>query len=907
MPSLTAPKFAWLELVRRDRSRGFAIACSASLVGAAVVGVLLRQAFEVGLLRPFGAAGPFVLSAVLLGTLLVFFAQLSARLAGERGPGLATALLVLPAVAAFEIRRYAAPFPAEIWTAVLLALFALAFLALPRALERHRAPAAEALWWSLPLHALAQVEILWLDGNLAGEASGGPLEGALPRLLALLLPIVHFFLADLRLRRTYDSKDSEKEIVVRELHTKTRELRTKTEELQRLDADRLRGEEERRRAEMILSMLAKAVETMSLGVTITDMKNKILYVNPADARQHGYSVAELIGKDSRVYAAEEGGAPLDPAEAEPWTRERYNVTKQGDRMPVRLVSDRVRNSDGEPIATVTICEDISERLRTREALERRDHILEAVAFAAEKFLAQSSWAESVEGVLARLGEVTGVDHVSLEILDVNDPLGRDAMVFAWPPPSRSGRGRDALELPERWESMLLEGETVEGRRAELPPGEQQALEERGVESLAVVPLFVRAAWRGFLALEAKDPARQWSVAEREALKTAARTLGASVQRHEDEEALARSEAKYRELLESANDLVQSVAPDGRFQFVNRAWKTTLGYGDDEVRNLTIWEVVRPAPPDSKRDVLQSMLIDDGLGRIEAMFVAKDGKEIAVEGTVTCRYVDGLPVAAQGIFRDITERRQIDRMKTEFLSTVSHELRTPLTSIIASLGLLESGRLAGNPQRIQELIQVAHRNSNRLLKLINNLLDLQKIAARKMTFKSDAIDVQALLEEAVRSLNAYADSLEIELELLPGPPLLRVYGDRDRLMQVLHNLLSNAIKFSPPREQVTLEARRQQDRVVLVVADNGQGIPEEFRSRIFDQFTQADPSKTRAAGGSGLGLSIAKGLVEGMKGAIRLDTKLGVGTNFYVELPVAPDGTAPADSSGESGVWPRFVS
>ncbi len=326
-----------------------------------------------------------------------------------------------------------------------------------------------------------------------------------------------------------------------------------------------------------------------------------------------------------------------------------------------------------------------------------------------------------------------------------------------------------------------------------------------------------------------------------------------------------------------------------------------------MRKLTIWEVVRPAPPDSKRDVLQSMLIDDGLGRIEAMFVAKDGKEIAVEGTVTCRYVDGLPVAAQGIFRDITERRQIDNMKTEFLSTVSHELRTPLTSIIASLGLLESGRLAGNPQRIQELIQVAHRNSNRLLKLINNLLDLQKIAARKMTFRSDAIDVQALLEEAVRSLLAYADSLEIELVLQQAPPLLRVFGDRDRLMQVLHNLLSNAIKFSPPREKVILEARRTQDKVILVVIDHGQGIPEEFRSRIFDQFSQADTSKTRAAGGSGLGLSIAKGLVEGMKGAIRLETQLGAGTQFFVELPVAPDATAPAETSGESGVWPRFAS
>lgn len=899
---LALPKFAWIELMGRKSPAGRQIVCLLSLGGAAIAGYLLREALAVGLLRAPASTGIVLQVALVLLAGFTFLSLLLPFVAGEKGSGLAASLFLVPLAAFHDTFRPRAADDAGIsWGALaLLGLFVLAFFWLPRALARTTSPAGEIFWWSLPLHLLAQIEILLLPPD-------AELVGTLPRLFALLLPIVSFFVADLGLRRKYHQKDSEKEIVVRELHSRTRELRTKTEELQRLDVERMRGEEERRRAEMSLSMLAKAVETMSLGVTITDMRNTILYVNPADARLHGYSVDDLIGQDSRVYAAETGGTPLEPGEHEPWSRERINVTKHGDRIPVRLVSDRVRDNRGNPVATVTICEDIRERLRTREALERRDQILEAVAFAAEKFLAQSRWAESVEEVLARLGEVTGAFRVSLQILDINDPLGRDPMVFAWPPPHPTGRSRDVLELPARWEAMLLEGETVDGRRSELPPGEQEALADRGTESLAVVPLFVRLSWRGFLALEAKDPARDWSLAEKGALKTAARTLGASVQRHEDEDALARSEAKYRELLENANDLVQSVAPDGRFQFVNRAWKTTLGYNDEEVCNLTIWEVVRPAPPDSKRDVLQSMLIDDGLGRIEAMFVSKDGKEIAVEGTVTCRYVDGLPVAAQGIFRDITERRQIDRMKTEFLSTVSHELRTPLTSIIASLGLLESGRLAGNPQRIQELIQVAHRNSNRLLKLINNLLDLQKIAARKMTFKSDPVDVQALLEEAIRSLLAYADSLEIELELLPGPPLLRVFGDRDRLMQVLHNLISNAIKFSPPREKVALEARRQGDKVILVVADHGQGIPDEFRGRIFDQFTQADPSKTRAAGGSGLGLSIAKGLVEGMKGSIRLETKLGAGTTFFVELPAAPDGTAPADNSGESGVWPRFAS
>lgn len=672
------------------------------------------------------------------------------------------------------------------------------------------------------------------------------------------------------------------------------ELQAKVEELERLDLQRLAQEEARREAEQNLRMLAKAVETMSLGVTITDMEGRIIYVNPADARVHGYTVAELIGRDSRIYAA---GDSIDGAEdtLEPWARERSNRTRSGEVFPVRLVSDRVRDDDGQPIATVTICEDIRERIRIREALERRDRILEAVAFAAECFLSESEWETSVSDVLERLGEATGVDRVYLDLINEAYPFGIEDFTYYWSALGEvderlsEGGGTNRVELVERWETLLREGRVISGRVSELPIEERPVFSRRGVRSFSLVPLFVQARWQGFLCLEATAADRDWSHVELEALKAATRTFGMSIQRRRDEEALAASEAKYRQLLEGAHDLVQSVSPDGRFEFVNRSWKETLGYAEEEIRGLTVWDVVRPAHPDSRRDVLQSMLTDDGLGRVEALFVGKEGREIAVEGQVTTRFEDGLPVAAQGIFRDITERRQLDRMKQEFISTVSHELRTPLTSIIASLGLLDSGRLAGQPERYEELITVAHRNSTRLLGLINNLLDLQKLAARKMHFKSDPVDVRALLEEAVRSIRAFAEQSKVGLILEPVPEGLELLGDRDRLMQVLNNLVSNAIKFSPAGEEVVVSGYRRHERVVLTVADHGPGIPDEFRSRLFDQFTQADPSKTRSSGGSGLGLSIAKGLVEGMRGRIDLDTRIDEGTTFYVDLPAADRG------------------
>ncbi len=181
--------------------------------------------------------------------------------------------------------------------------------------------------------------------------------------------------------------------------------------------------------------------------------------------------------------------------------------------------------------------------------------------------------------------------------------------------------------------------------------------------------------------------------------------------------------------------------------------------------------------------------------------------------------------------------------------------------------------------------MAHRNSNRLLQLINDLLDLQKLAAGKIVYHFQAIELRPLVEEALGGIRAFADSFHVDLELGEVPEGVLVRADRERLIQVLNNLLSNAIKFSPRERSVTVAARLAGDRVVISVADHGPGIPEEFRARLFERFTQVDSSATRSAGGSGLGLSIVKGLVEGMEGRVSLDTEMGRGTVFHVELPL----------------------
>ena len=690
-----------------------------------------------------------------------------------------------------------------------------------------------------------------------------------------------------------------------ELESTQRALHAAQLELEQAQQDAAAQEEEKIRLETRLRLLEKAVDTVNMGVTITDLQGKIIYVNPADARMHGYAVDELIGREARMFAASSAKVEGHNDPAAPWVRQRLDATKDGQPFPVRLISDRVHNTDSQPVATVTICEDIREREHVREALARRDNILKAVGLAAERLLTDASWEESVEEVLERLGRATGVDLIYMSVIKNERPFTTGSAILSWTTPDGGEveeSFRQGLGLPDRvqlfacWKDRLQSGQTLQGRVRDLPDPEREILDAWGVRSFLVVPIFVDGRLRGYLSLEDGDGDREWLSVEIEALRTAARTFGASIQTRQAEMALAMSEEKYRDLLDNATDLIQSVSPDGRFQYVNRAWKNTLGYSDGEVQKLKLWDVVRQnSSNDVDVDVVQSILAGDGKGRTEAIFVTRNGAEIFVEGTINSRFVDGLPVATRGIFRDITDRKLVDRMKQEFISTVSHELRTPLTSIIASLGLLDSGRMSGNPERVQELVAVALRNANRLLQLINNLLDQQKLEDGKMTFKTEEVDLESVIREVVDDIRSFADMLNIELRFEAEEPDLFARGDRDRIGQVLSNLLSNAIKFSPPGDAVAIGCRAERDLVILSVSDNGPGIPKDFRGRLFEKFTQFDGSSTRRSGGSGLGLSIARGLAKGMQGRIVFDPDVSRGATFNVELKRAVPKPPPATS------------
>jgi PAS domain S-box-containing protein len=246
--------------------------------------------------------------------------------------------------------------------------------------------------------------------------------------------------------------------------------------------------------------------------------------------------------------------------------------------------------------------------------------------------------------------------------------------------------------------------------------------------------------------------------------------------------------------------------------------------------------------------------------------------------------DGRAMRMAGIALDITERRQAERAKDELVSVVSHELRTPLTSIAGSLGLI-TGRVAGElPAQAQSLVEIAHRNSERLVRLVNDILDLDKIESGKMSLNLRPVDLTHLVEEALVNNRPYAQRFEVGLTLEERLPGVKANADPDRLMQVMTNLISNAVKFSPPHQAVSIRMMRLDGYTRILVTDRGPGIPEDFRHRIFQRFSQADMPDSPSKSGTGLGLSISKAIVERLGGRIGFDSVSGQGTTFYFELP-----------------------
>ena len=248
-----------------------------------------------------------------------------------------------------------------------------------------------------------------------------------------------------------------------------------------------------------------------------------------------------------------------------------------------------------------------------------------------------------------------------------------------------------------------------------------------------------------------------------------------------------------------------------------------------------------------------------------------------------------------ITEDMSERKQVDRMKSEFISTVSHELRTPLTSITGALGLITNGAAGPLPEKAQGLAKIAYRNSQQLSFLINDLLDIEKLVAGKMPFVTGTYLLADIVEESVENILPFARERKIAIQITELAQV-QIQVDRQRFGQAITNLLSNSIKFSPTGARVEVFTRQMGHNIRLCIRDQGQGIPLEFHGRIFQKFSQADSSDQRSKSGTGLGLAITRELMTNMGGNVGYESIPGHGATFWLEIAIAhQDAGDPAES------------
>ena len=363
------------------------------------------------------------------------------------------------------------------------------------------------------------------------------------------------------------------------------------------------------------------------------------------------------------------------------------------------------------------------------------------------------------------------------------------------------------------------------------------------------------------------------------------------ERTKAEAALRHSEEQLRLIANGLPVLIAYVDRQQHYRFNNQAYQTWMGLFPPEIYDRHLLQVHGAAEYQQIRQYVDTALKGETV-TYERDLLLQDG----CVHSLSITYIPHLQEReVQGFFAltsDISDRKAIERMKDEFISVVSHELRTPLTSIHSSLKILATGKLGNLSDRGERMLKIADEQTERLVHLVNNVLDLQRIQSGKITMNKQACQAHELMVEAVQAMKTLAQEQKIQLSVKPSDFV--VWADRDYILQTLTNLVSNAIKFSPPSSTVVLSTaistqhnynpRQNRSYITFAVRDRGQGIPQDELETIFERFQQVDSSDSRKKGGTGLGLAICRQIVEGHGGRIWVESCLEQGSTFYFTLP-----------------------
>lgn len=636
-------------------------------------------------------------------------------------------------------------------------------------------------------------------------------------------------------------------------------------------------------------------ENSSEMIATLSPAGRFLYANPAWKRYFGLENPTLLALES----FDELFAQGPRAEVTSLFR-RALEGKAIDRAPVRhrTPEGRVvelelslsrRQKAGNPLAVRCLLRDVTQQKQREQRL--------ALQLVVSQIVGENTSAEVASmRVLEALCISQGWDLAIKWEVDPKE--NRLRFCTAWGAP---GRNVEAL-IQESMGLTIAAGDDLPGRAwrdgravwaadlASLPPSPRNALAVR--EQMAsgwAAPVRVGKSVLAVLEFYCRQHLRE----DREAMvtvETVAASLGQMLARSWERGRAEELSRQQEILLDSVADGICGVDHDGLVSFANPAAGRLLGATPGSLTGRSVHEVLHgSAAPDRRcaddcalRRAAGHQLAVSG----EDNIFRADGSSFAAEYALTPIVEQGRFTGSVLSFRDISQRFALDRLKDEFISTVSHELRTPLTSIRGALGLLSSGILGAVNEKASNLLRIALSNSDRLVRLINDILDLERIQSGREPLAFRPVQLAELVRQAIDGMQPVADAAGVQL--IHDTTQVEVAADTDRMLQVLTNLLSNAVKFSPPNSTVSIMLRPGTTGVTLSVIDHGRGIPADKLEAIFGRFEQVDASDSRQKGGSGLGLAICRSIVMQHSGRIWAERNPLRGSTFRVFLPYRPE-------------------
>lgn len=668
------------------------------------------------------------------------------------------------------------------------------------------------------------------------------------------------------------------------------------------------------------SNLNAIMNNMPFIAWLKDNQGRFLAVNNEFARMCDIEVENLLGKtDFDIWPKELAQSYFD---------QDLLVMKNREMIPtVELIvgpdggkwhetfKSPVFDGKGNVVGTVGMSRDVTERKEAElELLNRQEQIVKAnkrESLLRKIMLASVSTfdiKEVINTIVTETGKVFKADRCFFVEYDIVDDLNHPIKDYGEYLSSDDIKSR-TTRLPGKVEAetfvkLVKQRKIVTVENAEeadlVKEVKQMLVNDLSVKSYLVAPVYYRDVPYGALVLQYVKEFTKFTPGEIDFAQAIASQSAIVIRQAQLYSTIEKNEKYTRTILDSIKDGIIIISNDFIVESCNPAAEIIWNYSSSEMIG-------------QKLDLFLYYECKDGesktcLSKKTSYGIKKGGEKFPVEIDVSeINFED--KQATLLVIRDITERKKIDKMKNEFVSTVSHELRTPLTSIKGSLGLVTSGVFGQLPDKLTELVTIANNNCSRLTNLINDILDLEKIKAGKYEFMYEELEINSIIKQSVVLNQSYADQFGMSLKIVGFEDEIFIKADKNRLLQVISNLISNAVKFSKPKGEVTIASEIEYGNIKILFKDKGIGIPEDSKYKIFQSFSQVDSSDTRSKGGTGLGLSICKLIIESMGGEIGFDSLVDKGSTFFFIMPtiekgsfVKTDGKELKDLNADEDSW-----